>query len=68
MPAIPIYSNVYFDFYPRVLHGYDIASNITWSQAIIGAYMSDVSDEEAAEMEAEAGMPAPEEEEMEIVG
>jgi LCP family protein required for cell wall assembly len=46
VPAIPIYSNVYFDFYPRVLHQYNIASNIAWSQAVVGAYLSDVSDDE----------------------
>ncbi len=50
-PVIPIYSNVYFDFYPRVLHNYNIGSNLAWSQAIVGAYMSDVSEEELPEGE-----------------
>ena len=53
-PVIPIYSNVYFDFYPRVLHDYDVSSNITWTQAIVGAYLSDAADveeEEGAEEE-----------------
>ena len=48
VPVISVYSNVYFDFYPRVLHNYDVSSNVTWGQAIIGAYMSDASDEELA--------------------
>ena len=52
-PVIPIYSNVYFDFYPRVLHRYDIASNVAWSQAIVGAYMSDVPDPADVEEETE---------------
>lgn len=54
-PMIPIYSNVYFDFYARVLHEYNVASSITWSQAIVGAYMSDVADDELAGEEGEEG-------------
>ena len=42
LPMIPLYSNVYFDFYPKVLQNYDISSYLTWSQAVIPAYMSDV--------------------------
>ena len=64
-PIIPIYSNVYFDFYPRALHGYDITGSITWSQAIVGAYLSDVSDDER---EAAGGGFAPGGEEIEILG
>ena len=48
VPMIPLYSNVYFDFYNRILHDYDVGSNISWSQAIVGSYLSDVSDEETA--------------------
>lgn len=44
-PMIPVYSNVYYDFYPDVLQGYDIATNVTWSEAIVGAYMSDPPEE-----------------------
>ncbi len=44
-PMIPVYSNVYFDFYPRVLHDYDINDNTTWSRAIVSAYMSDIEEE-----------------------
>ena len=55
LPTIPLYSNVYFDFYPRTLHDYEISSNLTWGQAIVKAYLSDVSEEDLAEAEAEAG-------------
>lgn len=44
LPMIPLYSNVYFDFYPNELQNYDITSYLTWSQAVIPAYMSDVID------------------------
>ena len=49
LPLIPVYSNVYFDFYPRVLHDYTITASTTWSQAVVGAYMSDIEDEEEEE-------------------
>ncbi len=47
LPAIPVYSNVYFDFYTTALHEYNISEDMTWSQAIIGAYLSDVTEEES---------------------
>ena len=57
LPVLPVYSNVYFDFYPLVLHEYHIAENISWPQTIIGAYLSDYIPEEevAEEEEAELG-------------
>ena len=45
IPAIGLYSNVYFDFYTRHLHDYEIASSISWGDAIVPAYMSDIEDE-----------------------
>jgi ABC-type transport system substrate-binding protein len=48
-PMIPVYSNVYYDFYPDVLQDYAINSYITWSEAIVPAYLSDPP--EAAEEE-----------------
>ena len=42
VPMIPLYSNVYFDFYPRVLQNYNVSSNVSWGKAIVDAYMSDV--------------------------
>ena len=46
---IPIYSNVYFDFFPRYLQNYNISENVTWSQAIVSAFLSDASDEDIEE-------------------
>ncbi len=51
-PIIPVYSNVYYDFYPDVLQEYHINTNISWSEAIVEAYMSDPA-EEAEEEDAE---------------
>ena len=53
-PMIPVYSNVYYDFYPDVLQEYIINSNITWSAAIVPAYLSDPPEE--PEEEAEEGL------------
>jgi len=44
LPMIPVYSNVYFDFYPRELHAYDITAHVSWADAIVPAYMSDAED------------------------
>lgn len=41
LPAIPVYSNAYFDFYTNTLQNYLISSSATWSQAIVAAYLSD---------------------------
>ena len=41
LPLLPMYSNVYFDFYPRVLHDYNIGANVSWPQAVLDAYLSD---------------------------
>ena len=48
-PMIPVYSNVYFDFYNRALHEYDISGNFTWARAIVSAYLGDYGDEGSAE-------------------
>ncbi len=44
MPMLPIYSNVYFDFYPKVLQDYAVNQNVGWSKAIVGAFLGDVPD------------------------
>ncbi len=59
-PMIPVYSNVYVDFYPDVLQGYLINENISWAVAIVPSYLSDPPEEVPAE-EAE-GEEAPAEE------
>ena len=46
LPVLPVYTNVYFDFYPLVLHEYYIADAMSWPQAIIGAYLADYIPEE----------------------
>ena len=38
LPAIPLYSNVYYDFYTSQLQNYQITAHVTWSQAILQSY------------------------------
>ena len=40
LPMLPIYGNIYFDFYTPALHDFPIAESVTWGQAIVSAYMS----------------------------
>ena len=48
LPTIPIYSNIYFDFFTNMLQNYYITSQVTWSQAILQAYFGlDAPQEEA---------------------
>ena len=54
LPTMPVYSNVYFDFYTSHLQNYNVAGDVSWSRAIVGAYLGDVMEEEiAAEAEME---------------
>lgn len=39
MPMVPLYSNMYYDFYTPSLKGYDIPSHIGWGLAIPYAWM-----------------------------
>ena len=41
LPAIPVYSNIYFDFYTSALQNYRITSGITWADAIVGSYLGE---------------------------
>ena len=52
LPAIPIYSNIYFDFLNEHLQNYWITGQVTWSQAILPAYFG-LAPEPAAPEEAE---------------
>ena len=45
LPAIPLYSNVYFDFYISQLQNYQITAHVTWSQAILQSYFGEVAQE-----------------------
>ena len=53
LPILPVYSNVYFDFYTNTLHDYAVGARSTWAQAIVPAYLAEyveeVPEEEAAE-------------------
>lgn len=53
LPAIPVYSNAYFDFYTNTLQNYLISSSATWSQAIVAAYLSDPAELEEEELSEE---------------
>ena len=41
LPAIPVYSNMYYDFYADWLRDYRIASGLTWADAIIGSSIAE---------------------------
>jgi len=51
LPMIPVYSNVYFDFFSPLLQDYYISQNESWGQAIIGAWMGDAVEEEVETFE-----------------
>ena len=53
LPAIPIYSNIYFDFFTEELQNYLITAHVTWSQAILQSYFG-LEEEEAPEEEVSA--------------
>ena len=48
-PLIPVYSNVYYDFHPLVLQNYNITQYLSWSDAIVGTFFSDLPEEPAEE-------------------
>ena len=50
LPMIPVYSNVYFDFYSLALQEYNVSEAVTWSQAVVKAYLGDA--QEAADIAA----------------
>ena len=35
LPAIPVYSNIYFDFFTEELENYYIPAHVSWAQAIL---------------------------------
>ncbi len=47
MPVVPLYCNLYFDFYAPTLQGYNIVANTGWSLAIPYAYVADAPIEAA---------------------
>ena len=46
LPMLPLFSNVYFDFYTTALHDYPVSENVSWAQAIVGATLYDEPEEE----------------------
>ena len=42
LPLLPVYSNIYFDFFTQELHDYRITEAVTWGEAIVESYMSDI--------------------------
>lgn len=62
LPLIPVYSNIYFDFYHSDLTDYDIVKYITWGDAIVPAHYS-LREPEEPEEETEAGEDGTEEDE-----
>lgn len=43
LPMLPIYSNVYFDFFIAELQNYNVSETVTWGQAIVGAELNEAS-------------------------
>lgn len=39
LPALPVYSNQYVDFYAAELQNYTVSDNISWAREIVGAYI-----------------------------
>ena len=51
LPTIPVYSNIYFDFYVPYLQDYHITAHVTWTQAILESYFGeDPVDQEQPEL------------------
>jgi ABC-type transport system substrate-binding protein len=48
LPTIPIYSNLYFDFFTSQLQNYHVTAHVTWSQAILEAYFGEETETSAA--------------------
>lgn len=45
MPAIPVYSNTYYDFYARTIQDYEGIAVNGWAEAVVGAYLGDRGEE-----------------------
>ena len=46
LPLIPVYTNVYFDFYTKELDEYWVEEHISWAKAIVPARMRSVSSQD----------------------
>ena len=43
MPVIPIYSNIYFDYYTSALTGYEPSAQLSWADGILGYAFENVT-------------------------
>ena len=50
LPVIPVYSNIYFDFYTRELHDYRIEEYVSWGDAITPSRMYGLSTTDAGDL------------------
>ena len=41
LPLLPVYSNVYFDFYTSALQNYEPMKQVSWAQEILYAFYGD---------------------------
>lgn len=57
MPLIPLYSNVYFDFYVDTLQSYDMAMHSSWSNAVLYAYFGEATSTTPSDTEFEVIEP-----------
>ena len=55
LPTIPLYGNIYYDFWTGQLQNYHITAHVTWSQAILQSYFGEAP--EATEAEEGEGDP-----------
>lgn len=51
LPLVPLYSNVYFDFYTETLQNYNITLHSSWAQALPYAYFGEPEAEEFPEVD-----------------
>ena len=49
LPMLPVYGNIYFDFFTENLHDYQIPAAVTWGEAIVSAALYEAPPEAAAE-------------------
>ena len=47
VPIVPVYSNIYFDFYTRELDEYWIEEHVSWAKAIVPARMRSIKTEDS---------------------
>ncbi len=56
LPTIPVYSNMYFDFFVPELQNYSITAHVTWSQAVAESMFQPVPEEEPLEEDPEEAL------------